>query len=344
MKVDTYHEEEKNTISEKILPKLLKKKNIEDPTDEDISFFTGKARKIYAKKTNRPYRVYKGIKPLESIPTVPTVDGRAWVPPSVRLENVKVPEHVERLHIDVKHDLLKEMSSEKIAKLDTIERTKAKRSHNSGIGFGSAAYMDNRAPMSEQAMEKWNSHATMRKQFFNRDARVDRLAFLGEKSRAEMTMGRQVTARWATEIIVRIADECTTGEARERIEEKCDYDDKQEIPLKKWVAKYTLSRRKGEHLVGLPRYAKNHPMATLIAPPVPNLRPKETEKAVDRKLRNDVIAKKKALLRERRRRRRQLELAEKLEEAKREKKAQEVVRIAEEAEKNSAAKVRKIAE
>merc|ERR1711871_611646 len=344
VKVDTYHKEERKIVLEEILPKLYNKYNVFSPTEVEESIFKAKARKLYAKRTNRPYRLYKDRKPAEAIPTVPTVDGRAWIPASKRYKDVKVPKHVERLHVDVKHDLLKEMSNEKLKKLDTIERTKAMRSHNSGIGFGTASYMDNRAPMSEEAMKKWNSHATLRKKYFNRDARVDRLAFLGEKSRSEMTMGRQVTARWATEIIVRIADECTTGEAKQRIEEKCDFDDTKEIRYKKWLPKYTLSRKKGEHLVGLPQYPKGHPMATLKPPTVPNLRPKETEKAVDRKLREDVINKKKALLRERRRRRRQQELAEKLEDAKREKKMQEVARIAEEAKKNAAAKARKIAE
>ena len=86
-------------------------------------------------------------------------------------------------------------------------------------GFGSRSQFSNREGMNIEQQKKWNLHATIRKTEFSRDSRVDRLAFLGEKARGEMPLKWIVTAKWATEIIVRIADDCTTGIAQKRIQE-----------------------------------------------------------------------------------------------------------------------------
>merc|ERR1711907_481284 len=301
-KVDKYHVEECDEI-QKIAAKLMEAAEIDASDEADKNKYLAKAQKRFVRSNQKyPYRSYKTIPSTElygDIPTTQTIDGSAWIRPSDRFIGEEMPKHIDRLHDnDPKHGKLKTMSGEKIGKIEEIDRTKLSRSHRTGVGFGSRSYYANRAPMSQEAMKKLESHSTLRKKYFNRDARVDRLAFLGEKSRSQMTMNRQVTARWATEFVVRIADECATGEARERIEEKCDWDDLKEIPIDRWVPKLILSRKKGEHLVTLPRYPKGHPMLTLKPPPVPELNHNATEKAEDRKLRAEVILKKKQKIRE----------------------------------------------
>jgi Ca2+-binding EF-hand superfamily protein len=346
-KVDKYHQQEKDAI-EKIANKIMEKDEVSDPTEDDMNMYLVRARKRFIRKRKAcPYRLYKNMPSgalYGEIPTVRTIDGSDWVPPSERFIGERVPKHVGRLHEDPKHDKLREMSNEKFDRLNMIDRTMGQRASRTGVGFGSRTYYANRAPMDEEAMKKWESHSTMRKKYFNRDARVDRLAFLGEKSRSKMTMSRQVTARWATEFIVRIADECTTGEAKVRILEKCDFDGTKEVPIDRWVAKYILSRRNGDHLVGLPRYPEGHPMLTLEPPPVPELSHNATEKAVDRKLRADVLLKKKQKIRELNRKKRQAQLRKELEQAKINRKKAEIVRMADESAHHHAEQARKFHE
>ena len=346
VKIDSYHDDEKKSVTE-LCGTMLQKDKVIDPNQDEFRRYTIKATKSYMKK-NGSYRLYKGKTPKElygeDIPVNDTVEGKEWVPMSTLTQNFAVPKFVDRLHQDPKHDKLREMSTAKLERLATIERTKGARTNRSGLGFGATEYFDNRSPMDEEGIKKWESHASLRKQHFNRDARVDRLAFLGEKARSEMTMGRQVTARWATEIIVRIADECTTGEAQDRLSEKCDYDPSREVPIDRWVAKYMLSRRKGEHLVGLPRYPKDHPMKTLVAPPVPKLNHNAVETAAAVKLRNDVKSIKREKMRELKRKKRQKELRAELERAKSNRKIADVNKMVEDASFHHAENARKYAE
>jgi hypothetical protein len=92
------------------------------------------------------------------------------------------------------------------------------------LGFGVRTTFENRKGLSDMQQKKWDQQATMRKTQNNIDQDRTTLAYLGEKARNEMPLKWVVTAKWATEIIVRIADDCTTGEAQMRLQEVYDVD------------------------------------------------------------------------------------------------------------------------
>ena len=164
--MDKYHQQEKDAI-EKIANKIMEKDEVSDPTEDYMNMYLVRARKRFIRKWKAcPYRLYKNMPSgalYGEIPTVRTIDGSDWVPPSERFIGERVPKHVGRLHEDPKHDKLREMSNEKFDRLNMIDRTMGQRASRTGVGFGSRTYYANRAPMDEEAMKKWESHSTMRK-------------------------------------------------------------------------------------------------------------------------------------------------------------------------------------
>ena len=147
-------------------------------------------------------------------------------------------------------------------------------------GFGSRSQFSNREGMNAEQQKKWDAHATIRKKEFSRDSRVDRLAFLGEKARGEMPLKWVVTAKWATEIIVRIADDCTTGAAQQRIQEKYSIDGTKNGTMEMFVP----INQRNPKLVGLPEI----PLEERVKARNVNLHPKHSEKTVDRKEREEL--------------------------------------------------------
>ena len=87
-----------------------------------------------------------------------------------------------------------------------------------------------------------------------------------------------VVAKWATEIVVRIADDCVSGDAHERIQECYEITGENGT-----MAMFKPLNKRNPQLVGLPPI----PLKDLVKPK-PTLGPKEKEKAADRKLRDDL--------------------------------------------------------
>ena len=145
------------------------------------------------------------------------------------------------------------------------------------LAFGGSTQYLNRKGLSDEQQRKWDAQATMRKNN-SMDSRVDRLAYLGEKARNGMPLKWVVTAKWATEIIVRIADDCTTGDAQIRLQEKYTVDSAQAGTL----GMFQPINKRSNGFIGLPEV----PLAERVKPK-PDLKQKQTEKSVDRKLRDE---------------------------------------------------------
>jgi|TARA_B110000091_G_scaffold194516_1_gene220396 hypothetical protein len=104
------------------------------------------------------------------------------------------------------------------------------------------------------------------------------LSFFTKKARGSMPLKWIVVAKWATEIVVRIADDCVSGDAHERIQECYEITGENGT-----MAMFKPLNKRNPQLVGLPPI----PLKDLVKPK-PTLGPKEKEKAVDRKLRDDL--------------------------------------------------------
>ena len=182
------------------------------------------------------------------------------------------------------------------------------------MAFGSQTRFPNRVGLDSVAQERWEKHAAIRSKEFNRDARVDLLSFLGEKARAEMPMKWQIKAKWATEIVVRIADDCTSGVAQKRLQEcyVIDMDKHGTIDMFKSINK------KNPVLVGLPPI----PLEDRVKPK-PVLHHRQTEKAVDRALREELAWQNKQKEREKALRARRKEIRKVLRAKKKERREKE---------------------
>ena len=182
------------------------------------------------------------------------------------------------------------------------------------MAFGSQTRFPNRVGLDTAAQERWEKHSAIRSKEFNRDARVDLLSFLGEKARAEMPMKWQVKAKWATEIVVRIADDCTTGAAQARLQECYVIDMDQAGTL----GMFKPINPKKPNLVGLPPI----PLEDRVKPK-PVLHHRQTEKAVDRALREELEWRNKQEKREKDLRNRRKEIRKVLRAKKKEKRQQQ---------------------